>query len=71
MSDIMIINGQRARIRYDGEADVFRGCFLDLNGGADFYADSVVGLKAEGAESLKVFLEICAENGITPLLFAP
>ena len=67
MNDIMIIDGHRAVIRYDPEAGAFRGEFINLNGGADFYADSVSALKTEGAESLRTFLAVCAEEGIEPL----
>ena len=43
---------------------MFRGEFAGLNGGADFYATTVDGLKEEGRKSLKVFLEMCAEDGV-------
>ena len=45
---------------------MFRGEFLGLNGGADFYATTVEGLEKEGRNSLKVFLEMCAEDGVNP-----
>ena len=45
---------------------MFRGEFVGLNGGADFYAADVAGLKQEGAASLRVFLEACARRGIEP-----
>lgn len=62
----MQINGYRAVVSFDPEIQMFRGEFLGLNGGADFYADTVVMLKKEGATSLKVFLEMCEESGIEP-----
>ena len=38
---------------------MFRGEFTGLNGGADFYADSVEALRKEGQISLNIFLEEC------------
>ncbi|HET6545670.1 MAG TPA: type II toxin-antitoxin system HicB family antitoxin [Rhodanobacteraceae bacterium] len=64
--NIMTIAGHRAVITYDPDADMLRGEFLGLNGGADFYASDVRKLKAEGARSLKVFLDVCRENGSEP-----
>jgi predicted HicB family RNase H-like nuclease len=63
----MIIDGVTAVIAYDPNINQFRGTFLSLNGGADFYADDITGLKREGALSLKVFREACAEDGVEPL----
>lgn len=62
----MEIDGQKAVIHYDPEIHMFRGEFIGLNGGADFYAKDVETLYQEGVISLKVFLEMCAENGIKP-----
>nr|VFJ58259.1 MAG: Predicted nuclease of the RNAse H fold, HicB family [Candidatus Kentron sp. DK] len=62
----MEIGGYRAVIRYDPEIEMFRGEFVGLNGGADFYARDIAGLKKEGALSLKVFLEMCREEGVEP-----
>jgi predicted HicB family RNase H-like nuclease len=45
---------------------MFRGEFVGLNGGADFYASDADGLKREGAISLKVFIEACQEDGVDP-----
>ena len=64
--NIMEINNYRALIQYDPEIEMFRGEFLGLNGGADFYANDIEGLKKEGAASLNVFLEMCAEDGVEP-----
>jgi predicted HicB family RNase H-like nuclease len=64
--NILTINGHQAVIEYDPEREQFRGEFRGLNGGADFYGTSLKTLKTEGAKSLKVFLEMCAERGITP-----
>lgn len=62
----MDINGYKAVIAYDPETELFRGEFIGLNGGADFYADNVIQLKKEGELSLNIFLELCREKGIEP-----
>ena len=67
MKNTIDIEGNKAVISFDPDIALFRGEFLGLNGGADFYAASVGGLVAEGQKSLKVFLEICAEKGIEPV----
>lgn len=64
MMNIMEINGYRAVVQYDPEIDMFRGEFVGLNGGADFYAKDIDSLRREGEISLKVFLEMCAEDGV-------
>lgn len=66
MINQMTIDGVKAVITYDSEIDMFRGEFLGLNGGADFYAKDADGLRREGAISLKVFLESCQEDGVEP-----
>ena len=66
MKNVIEIDGNKAVISFDPEIGLFRGEFLGLNGGADFYAKSVEELRAEGPTSLKVFLEVCAEEGIEP-----
>ncbi len=58
--------GHQAVISYDPEIKMFRGEFTGLNGGADFYAEDVDGLKREGMASLKAFLEECEARGIEP-----
>lgn len=62
----MEINGYQAVISYDPEINMFRGEFIGINGGADFYATTVKGLRKEGAISLKAFLEMCTEEGVEP-----
>jgi predicted HicB family RNase H-like nuclease len=62
----MDINGYQAVISYDPEINMFRGEFIGINGGADFYASSVDELRKEGETSLKTFLEMCAEDGVEP-----
>ena len=62
----MEIDGYKAIIQFDPGIDMFRGEFIGLNGGADFYARDVAGLRKEGAVSLRVFLEMCEEDGVEP-----
>ena len=64
MLNTLEIDGVKALISYDPEIEMFRGEFLGLNGGADFYAADVFSLKKEGAISLRVFKEACAEDGV-------
>ena len=66
MRNTMEIEGYRAVIQFDPDIDMFRGEFVGLNGGADFHAPDVAGLRREGAASLKVFLEMCEEDGVEP-----
>jgi predicted HicB family RNase H-like nuclease len=58
--------GYSAVISYDPEHEMFRGEFVDLNGGADFYAPDLEGLKREGALSLRIFLDECVARGVEP-----
>lgn len=64
--NMMEINGYRAVVQYDPDIDMFRGEFVGLNGGADFYAKDIDGLRKEGEISLKVFLDMCREDGVEP-----
>lgn len=48
MINTMTIDGYDAVIQYDPDIKLFRGEFVGLNGGADFYAKSVDGLETEG-----------------------
>lgn len=66
MINVMTIEGFKAVIAFDPDIQMFRGEFVGLNGGADFYAADVEGLKREGAISLRVFLEACTKRGIKP-----
>ena len=66
MMNTMEFDGFNAVIKYDPEIEMFRGEFIGLNGGADFYASDIEGLKKEGAISLRVFLESCKARGIEP-----
>ncbi len=54
MLNVIEIHGHKAVVAFDPDMGMFRGEFLGLSGGADFYAESVAGLTAEGAKSLEV-----------------
>lgn len=60
--NIMEIKGYRAVVQDDPDIDMFRGEFVDLNGGADFYAKDIDSLRKEGEISLRVFLDMCQED---------
>jgi predicted HicB family RNase H-like nuclease len=60
----MMIEGQKATITYDEDLNMFRGEFVGLNGGADFYASDIEVLHKEGATSLHVFLDMCREDAV-------
>jgi predicted HicB family RNase H-like nuclease len=66
MRNTMKFGRYTAVISYDPEIEMFRGEFLDLNGGADFYADSIEKLREEGETSLRVFLDFAKEKQIEP-----
>lgn len=62
VGSLMTIQGHEAVIRFDQDMGTFRGEFVGLEGGADFYADSVKGLKRQGEQSLRVYYEAYAEQ---------
>jgi len=66
MKNVMIIAGQQTVITYDPDLEMFRGEFIGLNGGADFYASDVAGLHREGELSLTTFIDECSKRGIEP-----
>lgn len=66
MKNMMDIEGYRAVIHFDPDIEMFRGEFIGLNGGADFYAQDIARLRSEGAASLRVFLDMCEEDGVEP-----
>jgi predicted HicB family RNase H-like nuclease len=66
MKNVIEIDGHKAVVALDPELGMIRGEFLGLNGGADFYAESVEALFAEGRKSLQIFLDMCREKGIAP-----
>lgn len=65
--NIMEVDGYKAKIEYDADLDQFRGEILGLNGSADFYGNSLTTLRKEFKKSLKVYLEVCEEKGISPV----
>lgn len=66
MNNVVEINGEKAVIAFDPEIRMLRGEFIGLNGGADFYVESVHDLIEEGRKSLAVYLEMCRTKGIEP-----
>lgn len=64
--NLMNIDGQNAVITYDPDIDMFRGEFVGLAGGADFYAKTTDALRHEGHVSLSVYLDMCREQGRDP-----
>jgi predicted HicB family RNase H-like nuclease len=66
MMNVMEINRVKAVIAFDPEINMFRGEFMGLNGSADFYSTDIDGLRREGETSLKTFLDMCAEQGVSP-----
>jgi predicted HicB family RNase H-like nuclease len=64
--NMMELDGYKAKIEYDPDLDLFRGEILGLNGSADFYGESPADLRKEFKNSLKVFLEVCEEKGVSP-----
>ena len=66
MKNVVEIDGSKALIAFDSDANQFRGEFVDFNGGADFSPADIKLLKREGKTSLKVFLDMCAEDGAKP-----
>lgn len=66
MKNVIEIDTEKAVLTFDPEIRMFRGEFLGLKGGADFYAESVQSLIEEGRRSLAVFLEMCREKNIEP-----
>jgi len=64
--NLMTIDDFQAKIEFDPDLNMYRGEILGLNGGADFYAKDKSQLQAEFRKSLQIYLEVCAEKGITP-----
>ncbi len=60
------MGGYLAEIQYDDEIQVYRGEFIGPDGGADFYAKDIEGLEREAKASLKVFQQMCEEDGVRP-----
>jgi predicted HicB family RNase H-like nuclease len=66
MNNLIVIGGEKAVIAFDPEIQMLRGEFVGLNGGADFYAESVRDLIEEGRKSLTIYLDMCREKGVEP-----
>jgi predicted HicB family RNase H-like nuclease len=66
MMNVLEINGVKAVIAFDPDINMFRGEFVGLPGGADFYATDIEGLRREGEISMKVFFEMCLEENVSP-----
>ena len=66
MNTMEFEGGYKAVIAYNPEIEMFLGEFFGLNGDADFYAKDATGLKREGEISLRVFLQMCEEEGVPP-----
>jgi hypothetical protein len=64
--DAMKIDGHWATVSVDADSGRFRGEFIGLSGGADFYAETILALAAEGRASLRVYLDLCREKGVEP-----
>lgn len=65
-TNLLEIDGYQATVQYDADIEMFRGEFIGLTGGADFYASDIKGLRREGKASLDVYLQMCSEQGIEP-----
>lgn len=51
MTSVIEVEGYRAVVRYDADLGMYRGEFVGLNGGADFYAEDMARLRDEAATS--------------------
>ena len=67
MKNVLDITGYKAVVSFDPDIGLLRGEFVGLSGGADFYAEDIRTLRAEGQISLSIYLDMCRENGIEPL----
>jgi predicted HicB family RNase H-like nuclease len=62
----MDIQDRQADITLDTPSNLFCREFCGLNGSADFYAPDLKSSQKRGALSLKVFLDMCREDGVEP-----
>ena len=62
MNNVMDIEGHKAVVTFDSEIGMFRGEFIGLTGGADFYATSVDGLREEGRAIPPIFRPVQCSN---------
>ncbi|MCH1924168.1 hypothetical protein L9G74_06435 [Shewanella sp. C32] len=65
MSNKIVIDGVQANVTLDQESGQYRGEFVGLNGGADFYANDLRHLEIEGRRSLQTYIAICKEKGLS------
>ncbi|WKL41431.1 type II toxin-antitoxin system HicB family antitoxin [Sinorhizobium meliloti] len=66
MNNVVEINGEKAVVAFDPEIQMLRGEFVGLNGGADFYAESVHD-RSRKAVGHWTFISKCAgKKGIEP-----
>ncbi|HBP31097.1 MAG: hypothetical protein ACTIKR_16885 [Advenella sp.] len=66
MNIVLNIDDYQAAICFEPNTKMFRGEFVELNGGAGFYASDVAALKREARISLRLFLEECDKHGVEP-----
>src|SRR5690606_18117714 len=66
MKKVLKVAGHDAGVTYAPDIDMFRGEFIGLIGGADFYANDTAGLHREGELSLNAFMDECARRGVEP-----
>lgn len=66
MKNVIDIDDHKAVVSFDPDTNMFRGEFINLSGGADFYASDVEKLYHEGRVSLRVYLNACRKKGIEP-----
>ena len=64
ITNLIKVDGYRAKIENDKETDQFRGEILGISGGADFYGSSPDKLRREFKKSLDVFQLVWKEQGI-------
>ena len=67
MKNIIEIDSHEAFVTFDTEIGLLRGEFLELAGGADFYAETAEKLVDEGRISLRVYFDACREYRIAPV----
>ena len=58
----MKIGGVPIEAAFDGEIGLWRGEFVGLHGGADFYAPTEAELVAEGERSLREYRRVLTEQ---------
>lgn len=67
VESIFIHDGVKVKVVYDQDTEMFRGEILGLTGTLDFYAPDFNSLKEEMDKSVRVYLDVCKENGINPV----